>query len=410
MKLFTIIFLFSFLNVSYADHVDDLISNLSSSDSNVRESAAEELGGRQYIRQSRVIQALGNTLASDSNRYVRRDAANSLSRSRQSAAVTEIINALTTSTSSGKIVAAGPLRSVRDARSVAPLRQALASSNNNLREAAASSLRSYIRGRPEVYNDLLAVLKNDSNRYVRRDAASALRESNSPNLANDLNQIIRDGSVNKESIDLMERFNNADSLPLLISTLSNSNSDIREAAVGAMEGFGDTDVMIPLLSLYGTESNRYVKREIIKRLVKINHPSIVSVLEDVLKSDSHLKADAAAALATLGNSTHLSDLLGMLSSRTRSERVSAYVAIKAIMGRMGSDNPIQNLVRCLPVEEHLPYSQGTKSFALLMDILLTGGLMPVFTAEAIGGKVKNVKQLTEQEVQNLRALFDSYLG
>ena len=65
MKLLSLFFLLTMFNNVLGSEVDNLILSLSSENNDVREEAVKKLGKLPYVSQTKVINALGNSLKND---------------------------------------------------------------------------------------------------------------------------------------------------------------------------------------------------------------------------------------------------------------------------------------------------------------------------------------------------------
>ncbi len=201
------------------DHVDMLIQNLKSDNTDVRRRAVWALGEVSDIR---AVEPLINALK-DENRSIQVNVIDSL----------------------GKM---GGL-------AVEPLLQALKNDDRAIRLNAAKALRKLKD--PEAVELLIAALEDES-AYVRLNAAKALGSIKDPEAVIPLIEALEDGNVyvRKNAVWSLGRIKDQMAIEHLIEMLNDRNPEVREAVVWAFRMMKDPLVISPLITVLEDEEEK----------------------------------------------------------------------------------------------------------------------------------------------------------
>jgi HEAT repeat protein len=299
-------------DIGDARAVEPLIAALKDKDSHVREATVRALG---KIGDARAVKALSAALKGG-DWLVRKAAAEALGKIGDARAVKPLIAALKDEVSDVREAAAGALCEIGDARAVEPLIAALKDGNFYVRQAAAGALGAI--GAPAV-KPLIAALK-DKDSDVRKAAAGALGKIGwKPEKGEaEALYLIAQGKWD-ECVKI-----GAPAVEPLIAALKDGDSDVRQAAAGALGAIGAPAVK-PLIAAL-KDGHKWVRKAAAGALgkigwkpekgeaealyliaqgkwdecVKIGAPAVEPLIAALKDGDSDVREAAAGALGKIG--------------------------------------------------------------------------------------------------------------
>jgi HEAT repeat protein len=273
----------------------------------VEEPIAEEMGNQPTEITADLIASLeSNDVA------VQQAAAETLIEAGE-AAVPELANALEADSAQTRAIAAYALNQIGPAAEAATpaLLEVLRDDDELVRALATSALTQVGLEEPVLVNVLVAAVQNESG-LVKDVAADALVEMGGeaiPELGRLLENKETSSIAKQTAATLIGDIGRADDLgsvalesaiPILASSLTNSDSSVRQAAASALGDFGPlAEIALPALSQTLLGQDVSVNQAIASTLLKIG-PQSVPALTEALRSDNTLtRLYAADALWTL---------------------------------------------------------------------------------------------------------------
>lgn len=256
---------------------------------------------------------------------------------------------LTDSSFKVRLKAAVLLGRIADERAVGPLIKALRDENYVVRGAAARALGNL--GLPLSLRAIewIFPLADDEEPFVRKEAQSALtrlctRES--------LDRVIaglshEKGAVRQMAVRLLSAVVSLpDARAAIATALGDPDEDVRQEAVQAVKGMGQTDMEGLLLSALWRRDNYQVQAGAVRLLGEMRSPAALGPLADLLVSDDvvpEVKKEAAEALAAMKS---LIDIKAQIAVLESSDRTAQDRAIK-LLGIQGSQEAVEALLRLL---------------------------------------------------------------
>jgi HEAT repeat protein len=409
--LLAILFLGLTLQSASAKTVAELIADLNSTDRRTRQDAVRELRESRYSNNSQIIEPLLNVLRTDSSSLNREYAAEALLKNRNAevfTTLTEIAGQTADGDAHSAVIRA--FANSESSRVKAPLLQALSSPHRDARRSAARGLDHFVSD-TQVQTALVSSLNTDADELTRDYAAASISRLPRTTAANLLIRSLDDSSsLGRESAAYeLGRLGDARAVPSLISVIGNSNRDLRRKSIRALNDFASREeVVTALLGQFADETDNTTKGYIVDSLSESRDRRIVPIMISVIESTSfgnYEKSQAAQALKNVGDKSALVALAALLGSNREGLRTDAYEAIRAILGRMPRTQEVNQALACLPGTTSREHSDGTKSAAILLDLMI-----PVLFGSfsiAAHQDIRVVNQLTSAQVAELQHLFES---
>ncbi len=300
-----------------ADHVDDLIKQLSSPHVSLRSDAAEALVRE---KSKRAIPAL-ITASGDAEESVRGQAVRALASTLDS----------------------------KDANTLPPLLAALQDKSNGYRRAGAATLLG-IMGDKRAANGL-AVATKDANPLVRSAATEALGTIGDPRAGDALRPLLSDPNprVRLKAAAALGRVRDKASVTPLLALLRDSRHDVQSAAAVSLAAIGDKSAVPTLLKIaQGTDTQPFGLRFYAAYALgalgdKSAAPMLIAGLKD---QDKFLRRQAANALGMLRDARGVEPLTRMLHTDSFVlARWNAAQALGNIARQAGGWRVVQGLER-----------------------------------------------------------------
>ncbi len=298
--------------------------------------AAVAVGGTAAPGQAEIVRQCARDLGSEIA-TVRQQAARTLGRVGDPAAVPELIAALGDPERSVRREAAKALGSIQDERAVPALVKALGDPDTNVRFYAAYALGE-IKD-PRAAATLVQVLR-DPQWTVRDQAAWALREIGDERTIEPLVAMLQDDAADMSQIRwLLSGFGAGKTTGPLAALLSDSNPAVRLRAVRVLERFREKAALGPLVTAL-KNTDPAVRLAAVKALVSLRDDRAVGPLRDLAAHEDDPEVRAAAAEAAVELSRH--EALAAYWSFDEADR-----KVARDMSGNGSDGEI---IGCTPVE------------------------------------------------------------
>ena len=219
--------------VKFEGDFEEVVLALNSSDDDIREEAARNLG---ELQDPRAVDPLITALH-DSNHYVRREAAKSLGRIGNDKAIPPLIQALKDEDRSAREGAAEGLADMKG-KALGPLLNALNDPDWHVRMGVLVALR--IIGDKKGVPGIAASMK-DENRFVRREAVKSLGRIGDARVIPVLVEALKDEdrSVRMRAVGALSKIGGDQAIDPLIEALKDNDSGVRLRAVQALEELKD---------------------------------------------------------------------------------------------------------------------------------------------------------------------------
>ena len=219
--------------VKFEGDFEEVVLALNSSDDDIREEAARNLG---ELQDPRAVDPLIKAL-NDSNHYVRREAAKSLGRIGNDKAIPPLIQALKDDDRSAREGAAEGLADMKG-KALGPLLDALNDPDWHVRMGVLVALR--IIGDKKGVPGIAASM-NDENRFVRREAVKSLGRIGDARVIPVLVEALKDEdrSVRMRAVGALSKVGGDQAVDPLIEALKDNDSGVRLRAVQALEELKD---------------------------------------------------------------------------------------------------------------------------------------------------------------------------
>nr|WP_287697175.1 HEAT repeat domain-containing protein [Microcystis sp. M058S1] len=336
--------------------VNELLKALEDSDKYVRRNAAEALG---KIGSETAIAGLLKALE-DSNKDVRRKAVEALAKIGSETAIAELLKALEHSDKYVRWKAAEALGNIGSETAIARLLKALEHSDNYVRGDAAFALGKI--GSETAIPGLLKALE-DSDEYVRWNAVKALGNIGTETAIAGLLKALEhsDWYVRRKAAEALGKIGSEIAIPGLLKALEDSDGFVRRKAAEALGKIGSETAIAGLLKAL-EDSNKDVRRKAAEALGKIgSETAIAGLLKALEDSNKDVRRNAAEALGKIGSETAIPGLLKAL------EHSDKYVRRKAVeaLAKIGTETAIAGLLKAL---EHSDWYVRRKAAEALAKI------------------------------------------
>jgi len=334
--------------IDVSDRVEYMLSALSNTSSNVRQTAAIGLGEVSGKRPE-VIEALLKAFP-DTNRNVRRAIVTALAQvgSKHPEVVDALLTALSDTNWNVRRAAVAALAQIGSEHPevVDALIKALSDNDKDVREAIATALGQIGGGHPEVADALLKAL-SDSHKDVRQAATTALGQISDghPERVETLLKSLSDSSWNirRAAATALGQISGGhpEVVDALLKALSDNDEDVREAVATALGqiGGGHPEVVDALLKAL-SDNDKDVREAVATALGQIGggHPEVVDALLKALSdNDKDVREAVATALGQIGGGHPevVDALLKALSDNDEDIRKAAASGL----GQVGSEHP-----------------------------------------------------------------------
>jgi HEAT repeat protein len=318
--------------------VNELLKALEDSDKDVRRNAAETLAN---IGTETAIAGLLKALE-DSDNYVRRKAAEALGNIGTETAIAGLLKALEDSDDDVRWKAAEALGNIGSETAILGLLKALAHSDEDVRGNAAFAFGNI--GSETAIAGLLKALEHSSE-GVRGKAVEALGNIGSETAIPGLLKALEDSDddVRRYAASALGNIGSETAIPGLLKALEDSNKDVRRYAASALGNIG-SETAIPGLLKALEDSDEYVRMYAASALGNIgSETAIAGLLKALEDSYSYVRWNAAEALGNIGSETAIPGLLKALEDSDRFVRRNAAEAL----AKIGSETAIAELLKAL---------------------------------------------------------------
>ncbi|OFZ13631.1 MAG: hypothetical protein A2X86_20855 [Bdellovibrionales bacterium GWA2_49_15] len=403
--------IFSFAFMACAEDLTSILANLNSSSSSVRLEAIRKLRGSQYRSRTQVLAPLLNTLRTDTAFLNREYAADILAqhadpRGRQSVIETftdpQFVNS--------HEAAADSLKRVKSSAVKQAFMSSAEHANQSVRRIVAQGLGNFVSD-PNVVTKLKEMVNADSYSLAREYAATSIANLPASQAVPLLAEILGNpqSKGRAEAAYGLRQTRSELAIPSLLTVLSDPNIDVRRNAIRGLENYKQrANVFEAFLNAVKTEPDSYAKSMLLDSILQSSDPRVLEIARAHIASNDHsVQRHAIEALKRAGDKSDLIGLIALLSDRDESVRSNAYDAIRAILNRLKRDDPFRTrLSQCLPRVSYVPYSNGTREAALLMDVLLGGFGM---YSSAASGNRRMVGRLAPEAVTALQGVVRELL-
>ena len=270
---------------SPAQQSDDLVVRslceaLKDSILEVRLQAAETLG---RIENPAAVLPLAEALK-DENWQMRVTAAEALGDIGDKSGVQALIAALGDANWQVRCQAAEALGDIEDPRAVKPLGEALRDENRNVRQNVIQALAEIED--PGAVEPLAAALKDDD-WEIRKEAAHALGEIDDPAAVAPLSLALADENweIRKEAAEALGNIEDASAVGALRSSLKDENKEVRKTVIQAMGEIEDSRAVKPLAELLN-DPDWEIRMETAQALGEIDDPAAAPALSKILKDEN----------------------------------------------------------------------------------------------------------------------------
>ncbi len=297
---------------SNIDIVEQLIARLKSDYSSGQRSAAEELG---QIGDARAVWPLIAVLEDGVNvsGAVRREAATALGEIGDFRAIEPLIAAL----KDGRVnrAAAGALGKIGDTRAIEPLTVALKDAARDMRQASAGALGEI--GDARAVEPLIATLK-DSDSNVRKTAIGGLGQIGDTRAVEPLIAALNDNdsNVREAAAGALGKIGTHAVEPL-ITLLKGTNSEVCKAAIEALDEIGWRPGKDENGSIYWVTKRRWDK------CIETGGPAVEILIDTLKNSDSSVREAVIGALGDIGDARAVEPLIAALKDSDSNVRKAA---------------------------------------------------------------------------------------
>ena len=220
----------------------------------------------------------------------------------------------------------------------------------HVRAAAAWSLRSWVKEKPDVINALVDVLKNDNFALVRdRAADSLIPVANDEKAMTALVQVLGDNerSVRFHAVRALIDAKASNALLPLTEMRHHPNPDVREAIMEIFGHIGGLDQIPSIVEATG-DSEPLVQLAAIHALHRLkDRGGLQALLAQLAAPEPHLRAAAARALGDMGDKSATQKILLLLHDDSGYVRGAAAEAL----GKLGDRSAIGPLIQLLAGEK-----------------------------------------------------------
>ena len=328
---------------SSAQNIDDpIIQSLSEvlqdPSLEVRLQAAETLGKMENPAAVRpLISAL-----KDENWEMRATVAEALGDIKDKAAVEALVEIMKDTNWQVRQAAAEALGYIEDARAVEPLGKALKDENRNVRSAVVQALEEIED--PSALEPLIGAL-DDEDWVIRREAADALGSLTDPAAIGPLSRLLQDShwEVRKAAVEALGDIEDRRIISPLSQALKDSNWEIRVAAAEALGDIDDFSVLDPLSTAIHDENSEVLKT-VIEALGDIENPKAIPLLLPLLNDTRwEIRAKTATALGEIEDPKPVPELSRHLKDVNREVRLKVIWAL----GEIGDHRAVDSLIDVL---------------------------------------------------------------
>jgi len=190
--------------------------------------------------------------------------------------------------------------------------------------------------------ELLYQLKNDDDVIGRLTALENLKEIKTDNVKTTLAFVIKNDAfwaVRKNAISLLKKFKGNDVVETLISATKDKNSKVRRTAINALGKFLNDEIISLLENIFKTDKSYYVQAEIISTLSRTEDPKYFRFFEEALNYNSYndiIRYNALRAMEHLNDKRTISYAMEYIKSiYSTSLRLTAI----RILRKYGKENP-----------------------------------------------------------------------
>ena len=358
----------------------------------------------------------------DEKRYVREDAAQTLGKLGDRAAVPALIRALKDEHHMVRMYAVMSLRQLGDRSAVPALIQALKDKDSSVRMDAAQALGKL--GDRAAVPALIEALKDDSE-YVRSYAASALESLGDRSAVPALVEALKDKDswVRTRSALALGRLGDKSALPVLVETLKDKDERVRGDAAWTVGELGDTSAVPALVEALKDERSS-VGMAAAKALGRLGDKSALPVLVKALKDkDEYVREGAALALGDLGEREAVPALIEALKDEKayacrfaagsltklgdkravfalvealKDERFFVRTAVAEALGDLGDRSAVPALIQALKDKDHMVREDAAQALGKLGDRAAVPALI-----EALKDKVIPVRESVSRALGDL---------
>lgn len=390
---------------------EQLISNLLNGNDDQRRDAARELGRGEYRNNREIVPAL--LLALENDKYiVRTYAAEALANNRNEIAFVNLAQVAGNKTSEGQAEALRSLeRSPNKERTIPLFVENINSEDRDVRIAAARGLAQH--GQDERAFQAMRTHLNSTDNSIAQDyVAEGIRRSQNPESMNILIAVLanQDSGAREYAADELGEFNDPQARLALFQATYDSDSRVVSKAIQGLEEEAKTneDILNRFIELYQVNEGNLVGTYALDAILETKNVKIKTIAEQALNSrSSSTQSDALEALKEIGDRSSLIGIIDLMGSDVRSVRREAHEAFRAIMRRNFSEDEFQAIAKCLPQGQEQPYSEGTKSAALLLDIFTM--FMSGATYHAATGTVTNYEAIGEDQREALKSIIEQLI-
>lgn len=304
----------------------------------VRLQAAETLGKMENPA------AVGPLISAlkDENREMRVAVAKALGDIEDKTAIDALVETLKDTDWQVRQAAAEALGNIEDARAVEPLGKALADENRNVRITIVQALED-IEDNSGV-EPLVGAL-NDEDWVIRAEAADALGTLEDPAAIGPLSRLLKDSNweVRIAVVEALGDIDDRRAIKPLSRALKDPNWEIRAAAAEALGDIDDPSALDPLSTAIHDENSEVLKT-VIETLGDIENPDAVEFLTPLLKDARwEVRAKAATALGEIEDPAAVTEL----NQHTKDENREVRMKVIWALGEIGDRRAVDTLIDAL---------------------------------------------------------------
>ncbi|MDH4126109.1 MAG: HEAT repeat domain-containing protein [Gammaproteobacteria bacterium] len=190
---------------------------------------------------------------------------------------------------------------------------------------------------PDTVKYLADALKDESE-YARRAAVEVLNELGDRDSVKDLLNVLRDNDwwVRSRAGDALAEIGGPKVVQSVVALIRDEDEEIRRTAIEILNATKDEAAVDHLIKATD-DADWWVRERSIDALSKIGSPKALPRLLEMLGKDAKTDTVVIRALGKIGNQSHISKLVPMLSRPERDVQVEAIKAISALADESHAD-------------------------------------------------------------------------
>jgi len=414
MQTFFAFLLLAVTSMAHAQVPEQILSDLKSSDRNIRREAVSKLHERSFQNNPAVVRPLAELLESESDAIIAARAGRALGAHRHPSAQAVLLELARSPRLIQQEAAAEGLSESKSAQATDALGALLQSSGERVRLIAARGLHNRLQNDRRFDAQLLRLAEADRSSLVRTASADTLGRSGRTDAHELLHQSLRQSPAGQPRIEIAGALGDARYQAAL--------PEIMHLLAGERDHFKQRNLVRALTPLAGPQQASYIqqqmgrssldeiaRQDLLRLTAKFNLTQARPQVERILATSSsdYTRQEAARTLGDIGTMDSLGVLVATLGEEKASVRSEGMKAIQKILKNVPDQNQLREFRECLG---HVGVAEQTGSSSALyhFDVLFFGGMPLLTMSGAQPGQAP--ERLSAELVKTLQALVARFVS